>query len=174
MLKKMLVVCFAFFAFTLFGNIASAQSLSYVSQVGTVNGSLAVNVQGNVFDTGVAGLPPQISGSIDISGYIGDYGVSISANVATVSFDTTVVSGQTYSRVKITSDPFVYVDLTTRIRTISTIQITIVKKLKGTITFQVVSFAEGVTLSATGNSAGELVPITITSGNTTIHVATPH
>ena len=160
------VIAVLLFGFSLGAN---AQTLHYVNQIGSVNGSLAISVTGNSWDTGDPTLAPQISGTINISGNVGSLGLSVSAGVGSMFTDTTKIGSRTYKRTRLVSQQFSYVDLNTRIHTTAIMQATIINYSRGTITFQIVDVATGATLAATGTPDGQITPLTLTTGSTSIN-----
>ena len=146
---------------------SNAQSYHAVSQLGSVNGSFAVSVSANSYNSDPT-QPTYINGKILLTGYAGSLALNLGAPVNAMTLDTIKVAGGTYKRTTLTSGTFVYVDLNTKTRTIAKMQASIVNYQAGTLTFQIVDVLTGVTLAATATPDGQLLPLQLTSGSTYI------
>ena len=160
------VIAVLLFGFALRTN---AQVYHAVNQVGSVNGSLAVSVIGSSWDTGIEGQPVQITGAVNISGYSGALGMNVSAAVQSLTIGSTKINGRTFKSAYIVTKVFPYIDLVTKIRTSAVMQITVVAYGRGTIAYQVIDSATGVTLASTGSPDGQMAPLAQTTGSTTVN-----
>jgi hypothetical protein len=143
--------------------------LQYMQQVGTLGtGAMSISITPTQFN---GTTPPQISGSIDMVGFLGPQGFNIGAPVATIASSHLVdSSGKSYISVVLTTRPFGFIDLTTGVRTTATMR-TVSDNIAGTrghIAFTVTSVATGEILASSGMVGGQPTSLALSSGNTTM------
>lgn len=158
-------------AVLLFGSSlhSNAQTYHSTNQVGSINGAMAISVVGSSWDSGIKTVPVQINGTVNISGFFGVFGLSVSAPVDTMVTDTTKINGRTYKRTRIATKTFPYVDLNSGVTIIAIMQATVINFSRGSINFQIVDAVTGVTLAATSTPDGQMKPMSLTSGSTSIN-----
>jgi hypothetical protein len=143
--------------------------LQYMQQVGSLGtGAMSISITPTQFN---GTTPPQISGSIDMAGFLGSQGFNIGAPVATITSSHLVdSSGKPYISVVLTTRPFGFIDLATGVRTTATMR-TVSNNISGTrghIAFTVTSVATGAILASSGMVGGQPTSLALSSGNTTM------
>ena len=163
-------------AFVLFSSLASsskADTFRYATQTGTVTQDsvnfMSVYINASTYIPDGLFAAPQVSGNISISGYTGMLGLNLGASIKSVSYGWTVVKGKTVQQSVVVSNAFAYRNLNNNnVKTQAFMQITINKFGRGTISFQVLDVVTKATLAATCSDTGEIIPLGLASGSTTI------
>ena len=170
MFNKSLIAAFAATAAFGFAHVAKADSLNTASAVGSIYiGStqmLSIDARANDYVFSDPAQAPQISGNVYITGYSGNFGVSISAPVTGVTFGQTPVSGVNYPTAHLSTGKFFFVNLVTRQKILATAEVDIVKYgTRGMVCFLITSVADGSTLAKTCDNTGAVIDLPLTSGS---------
>ncbi len=173
MFNKSLIAAIAATAVTGFTGLAKADTLNSASAVGTFTSDnahyITVSAQATSYLFSDPAQAPQMSGNVKVTGVSGSLAVNFGAPVASVYFDTIPINGVSYPRAHISTGKFFFANLTTGVKTLATAEVDIIKAgARGMICFHVTSVANGSTLAMTCDSAGNLIDLPLTSGNTTI------
>lgn len=173
MFNKSLIAAFAATAVSSFASVAQADALSSTSAVGAIyigaTQMLSIDARATAYVFSNPALAPQFSGNVYITGYSGDFGVSISAPVTNVTFGQTPISGVNYPTAHLSTAKFFFVNLTTRQKTLATAEVDIVKYgARGMVCFQVTSVADGSTLAMTCDNMGNVIDLPLTTGSATL------
>ena len=173
MFNKSLFGAFAAATVLGFAGFAKADTITSVNSAGTFTSDsshyITETMTANAYSFTDLSQAPQYSGSVRVTGVSGSLAVNFGAPVASVYFDTVPINGVNYSRAHISTGKFFFANLATGQKTLATAEVDVIKAgARGMVCFHVVSVANGSTLAITCDSAGNLIDLPLTSGNTTI------
>ena len=173
MFNKSLFAAFAAAATLGLAGLAKADTVTSISAAGTFSAdnvqAATVHIQATDYEFTDPSFAPQVSGSVTIYGWSGNFGVNIGAPIASIYQDTVTIAGVSYPRAHLTTKRFFFYNLATLQKTLAIADVDVVKAgTRGMVCFSVTSVADGSTLAMSCDNSGNMVDLPLLSGSAAI------